>query len=129
MRHQYELSEFENGKVIFDKAVKLAWQQGGSADSLNYSDAQVYVHKLNSERFAGYYDWRLPTLEEAMSLMEPEKLNSLYINSIFDSKQNILFTSDKTSLDKLWIVDYIQGHCDTVSTVDHAYVRAVRSVY
>ncbi|MCB9501891.1 MAG: DUF1566 domain-containing protein [Deferribacteres bacterium] len=38
-----------------------------------FEKAVVYIDSLNKANFAGYSDWRLPTLEEAMTLMEPEK--------------------------------------------------------
>lgn len=49
------------------------WQQSGSENYMNYKDTQAYIEKLKKEKFAGYRDWRLPTLEGAMSLMEPEQ--------------------------------------------------------
>jgi hypothetical protein len=61
-----------DGKIVYDRASDLMWQQSGSG-YVNYEKAKAYVTELNSDRFAGYNDWRLPTLEEAMSLMETSK--------------------------------------------------------
>lgn len=90
------------------------------------------IKKLNQNGFAGFSDWRLPTLEEAMSLMEPRKKNDLYINPIFDSKQRRIWTTDHIPGDarSVWVILFNWGYC-------HGYafdrnelyisVRAVRS--
>ncbi len=77
----------EDGTVS-DQATGLMWQQSGSDNYLKYDMAQEYIDGLNREKFAGYGDWRLPTLEELASLMEPKEMNGdLYIDPIFNKKQ------------------------------------------
>ena len=62
-----------DGKVIVDHVTGLKWQRSGSQNMINYAKAEKYICDLNNQRFAGYNDWRLPTLEESMSLMECKK--------------------------------------------------------
>ncbi len=62
-----------NGKVVFDHATGLLWQQCGSDKTLYYKKAQKYIETLNRQQFAGHSDWRLPTLEEVVSFMKPTK--------------------------------------------------------
>jgi hypothetical protein len=62
--------EIINNRVVYDKASRLMWQRGGSEKYLFVDQTQDYIDSLNRVGFAGYRDWRLPTLEEAMSLME-----------------------------------------------------------
>ncbi|MCP4289089.1 MAG: DUF1566 domain-containing protein, partial [Gammaproteobacteria bacterium] len=70
----YIVNDFDvQGEVVVDHATGLMWQQSGSDDELTYEDAQKYIEKLNQERFAGYDDWRLPTVPELLSLLEPEE--------------------------------------------------------
>lgn len=71
--HKYEAQN--GGTVVYDHASSLRWQQSGSLNDMNYERAKNYISELNHEQFAGYNDWRLPTLEEAMSLMEPTQKN------------------------------------------------------
>ncbi len=93
-----------------------------------YENAKAYVTQLNKEGFAGFSDWRLPTLEEAMSLTEPKKLNGdLYIDSEFDKTQRWIWTADTYSAGRTWIVYFTYGFCDHYDVGDDSYVRAVRS--
>ncbi|MCP4269283.1 MAG: DUF1566 domain-containing protein [Candidatus Brocadiaceae bacterium] len=117
-----------NGEAIYDRASGLMWQQSGSDKHMNYKAAKKYITQLNSDQFAGHNDWRLPTLEEAMTLMEPEQnSDDLYIGSIFDSKQRWIWTSDMISASRAWVVYFNCGGCN-VSGIgsNDLYVRAVR---
>jgi len=121
-----EFQTQKNGQVIYDAATELTWQQSGSSSGITFKEAQAYLQKLNTEKYAGFGDWRLPTLEEAMSLMEPEKMNGdLHIDSKFDKTQSYIRTADKYSAS--WGVNFIGAYClnDDFGHV-HYFVRAVR---
>lgn len=104
--------------VIFDAATGLTWQQSGSG-IISYSVADdEYIQKTNAETYGGYNDWRLPTLEEGMSLMEPGKKNDLYISGQFDKGQILIWTSDKPTASRAWYVIFINGNCFKVEFED-----------
>ena len=116
-----------NGKVVYDAATGLSWQQSGSSNLINFNETQAYIQKLNREDYGGYADWRLPTLEEAMSLMEPYKLNrDLHIDSKFDKTQEYIWTADKESASVAWVVLFDYGFCGFNLVGINYYVRAVR---
>jgi hypothetical protein len=93
INHEYELQQ--QGKVVVDHITGLMWQQSGSPEKMNFENVKASVTQLNKEGFAGFNDWRLPTLEEAMSLMEPQKSSiGLYIKSKFDKTQQWIWTAD-----------------------------------
>lgn len=125
--HQYEAKTVQDAPVILDHFTGLMWMQGGSTKALNTKSAGKYICKLNEEAVGGFTDWRFPTLEEAMSLMEPPILNGdLYINSLFDQKQQEIWTADRYDYDHRLSVNFKEGGCFT-SRGANAYVRAVRS--
>ena len=96
----------------------------------DFFDAKKYIENLNAKDFAGLRDWRLPTLEEAMSLMEPEKKNGdLYIDPVFNKKQQWIGTADTVKGEpRAWIVYFDGGYCYCSSYLYFTnYVRAVRS--
>lgn len=121
VQHQYNVKTIEEDKVVIDDTTGLVWQQSGSDKRMDFRDAQEWVKKLNQNKYAGYSDWRLPTLEEAMSLMEPsEKNGDLHIDPVFDKNQRWIWTCDKVIRERgAWVVTFSNG--------DGNYVRAVRS--
>lgn len=129
-KNQYRAHILEFDKVIFDTVSGLILQQGGSAYYMEYAETREYIKKLNKKKYAGYNDWRLPTLEEAMSLMEPENnKDELYISSIFDKKQPYIWTSDLLKGNTwAWVVNFNYGACYKAPCGADCYVRAIRSV-
>jgi len=130
--HKYKEQSKNNDLVVIDQATGLMWQQSGSDDFMTFKKAQKWIDKLNQLKrvgFAGYSDWRLPTLEEAMSLMEPTKKNGdLYIDPIFDKKQRWIWTCDRVKgATRPWVVYFHYGYCVNNYLSNDYYVRAVRS--
>lgn len=125
--HQYEVIERKGAKLVIDRATNLTWQQAGSPDRMTYADAEKYIDGLNKRRFGGYNDWRLPTLEEAMPLMEPSRKNSgLYIDPVFDARQRGIWTVDKRTTSVAWVVSFHGGDCGRYQLGVNHWVRAVR---
>ena len=137
----------QNG-TITDKVTALIWQKSGSHRSMSRRRAGSYVKKLNKDRFAGYSDWRLPTIEELASLLVFAKLNSLHIDSIFSREQNKCWSADSLPTEipetyqEDWIINFFAGHITQASWTREItaswmkwydkdasnYVRAVRSL-
>jgi len=126
--HSYQMIEHHGHDLVIDHATRLTWQKSGSTDKMNYEQAERFIHRLNIICFGEHNDWRLPTLEEAMSLMERDMKNSdLYIDQQFDKLQDMIWTSDRVNESDAWYINYNQGWCDSQSTRNIYFVRAVRS--
>ncbi|ETR68853.1 MAG: hypothetical protein OMM_04312 [Candidatus Magnetoglobus multicellularis str. Araruama] len=70
----FENNFVDNGdNTVFDRRTGLMWQKSGSDNYMSFDSAEKYVQKLNRRNFAGYSDWRLPTIEELASLMENKR--------------------------------------------------------
>lgn len=119
----------DNGDgTVTDRAMGLTWQKSGSPDLLTYKNPKAYIEKLNRDRFAGHADWRLPTVDELASLLEPaEKNGDLYINPIFDKKQRRCWASDQRAPGGAWLAYFYYGEVRSdYLDLDVYYVRAVR---
>ncbi|NUO81723.1 DUF1566 domain-containing protein [candidate division KSB1 bacterium] len=125
--HRYETLDHKGEKIVLDHATGLMWQQSGASEYMSFEKAKKYQQSSNSKRFAGFDDWRLPTLEEAMSLMEREKKNGdLYIDPVFDRTQRYIWTSDKFSESSCWVANFSYGVCGHLRVDFNFYVRLVR---
>jgi len=147
LTHQYETKAVQNVLVVVDHASGLMWQRGGSGERNGLQgdrkDADEYVRGLNAKKYAGFDDWRLPTLEEAMSLMTPPEKGQPgevtdgdhtvkgveHIDAAFEnSAAPILWTADLQSPMRGWVIYFWDGICNLESLNFNAWVRAVRSL-
>ena len=107
------------------------WHQSGSDDYMYRGEANEWVEDLNSEEgYAGYHDWRLPTVDEAVSLLESSKKNgNLYIDPVFNKKQKFIWTGDRDGSEVAWGVHFYFGRVNWINVNDECVsVRPVRSV-
>ena len=135
-----------NDGTITDKSTGLMWQKAGSSWMLPNRTAKSYIRQLNKDKFAGYSDWRLPTIEELASLLKKKNSGNLYIDPIFDKKHSRCWSKDEylsgAYYTNTWVADFgigkikkarwisKQGPSWLYSYVSMAenYVRAVRTV-
>ena len=138
----------DNGDgTVTDRATNLMWEKGGSSSTLYYWKAKKYISRLNKEKFLGYNDWRIPTLEELCSLLEREiNERGQHLSSLFKDTQ-----SKCLSTDRLWginygeacsihnIINFTKGNIDETATENiefpycnpqsmYFYIKAVRSI-
>ncbi len=92
INHDYKEKKIKGDVIVVDYTTGLMWHKSGSREILTWEEAKDWVDKLN---YSGYSDWRLPTVEEAVSLLESNKKNGdLNIDEIFDEKQRNIWTGD-----------------------------------
>lgn len=115
------------GKVVLDRATGLMWQQSASWGGMSFENAHRYVDELNRRGLAGFSNWRLPTLDEAMSLMETAKQGDLFIDEKFDPTKTWIWTSDRFNTNTVWVASFGNGGCDFSNVTSQSYFRAVRS--
>jgi hypothetical protein len=142
-QHEYEVKTFRGIKVVIDHATDLMWEQSGSGTRLARKETKGYIDTINGEGQAGFSDWRLPTVEELASLLEPiGENNGLYIDPVFDPRQSVCWSSDESAIalavsqtyssPTAWGVDYKRGTVflakQLVSSIEGYCTRAVRSM-
>jgi hypothetical protein len=125
--HRYEPQVVGSDQVIVDRATGLMWQKGGS-DRAMTADGD-YVDRLNRERFAGFTDWRMPTAEEAMSLMEPQAAgDGPHIAPVFQRGINFIWTADRRPDGRGWLLYFYDGTIAAEPLTFNGWLRAVRTI-
>ncbi len=130
VRHDYTAAVVEGVAVVIDEATGLMWEQTGSQRLVTggWEGAAAHVRALNGRRHGGFANWRLPTLEEAMSLLSREKAGDFHIDPVFNARgAPFIWTADASSADAAWVVYFFDGHAVDEGRGSNAFVRAVRS--
>ncbi|QPJ66351.1 MAG: DUF1566 domain-containing protein [Candidatus Nitrohelix vancouverensis] len=72
-------TDHQDGSIT-DTQTGLMWFKNDSylqiGHWLSWLESIMYIKQMNDTSFAGYSDWRMPTVEELKTLYEPEKVNS-----------------------------------------------------
>ncbi len=103
------LMDSGDGKTVVDRTTGLMWQREG-LDIMSHRLMRKAIEEVNKEGFAGYNDWRMPSLAEGLSLMTREKQEKdQYLHPCFSSLYPFIFVDAQRKPGGYWFVDYKQG--------------------
>ena len=139
MPEEIRFTDNDDG-TITDAQLHLMWKKTDSfQDTLkwvNWFKSKDYAKKINSKKFAGFSDWRLPNEDEAWSLFDRTKTNKdkygedIYLDPIFESGSVGITWTENTRDSAALIVQYEDG--DRIWPSQYAHmnmaVRLVRSI-
>ncbi|MCW5198494.1 DUF1566 domain-containing protein, partial [Desulfobulbus sp. F3] len=116
-----------DGLTVTDKVTGLMWQRGG-LDIMSHRMLRKAIDELNREGFAGHGDWRLPTLAEALSLMQLEmNAKGQHLHPAFSSDQPFIFVEAVRKSGGQWFVDFKQSRAYWASgTIPGGFGRLCR---
>ena len=127
---RYAVQEFEvvGPLVAFEKNSGLHWQRRGAGFTLDWQQAKEYVSHLNNINWQGRNSWRLPTLEEVLTILNPP-LHGVSCSSwpLLDDTIHWLWTSDHCTKKQTWMVDVVESFFDRLDRDGVASVCAVSS--
>ena len=125
---KYTTNDFINepNATVMDKTTGLIWQQSGCPYPLTWHEAKKYIDKLNQDKFGGHECWRLPTIDELMSLLTRTPHGEDFcIQPIFNQTQKWLWSCDLRSFMAAWYVSVELGFVAWHDFTGYFYVRAV----
>jgi hypothetical protein len=129
IRHRYEVRSIVYDEVVVDYTTGLMWHQNGSERFKDKEKISEWVDNLNLKGYAGFKDWRLPTIEEASSLLEPKQLfGDMYVDTVFDVKQPWIWTGDSYGNDAAWVMSACYGSVFWNKFDEYFSIRPVRSM-
>lgn len=115
-------------EVVKDDIYRLMWQDGDLSPHRMYHDEAVhYCENLN---FAGFDDWRLPTVNELLSITDDTRVKTA-INLAFKNAElysNLCWSSTKKAGNPsdVWCVDFNYGMEFQSGVSNRHFVRCVR---
>ena len=121
---------------VRDDIYKLMWQDG---DLPPYKTSQSKaVHYCENLNFAGFDDWRLPTIKELLSITDDTRfspaINKAFKNVAYETndKGKTIYGRHWSSTKKAnfsydtWIVDFEDGNDGLGDVPSYGFVRCVR---
>lgn len=134
----FDRQELTDDLVIIDRSTGLMWEYCQLEQFVEYSEAITHVEKMNTERLGGFQNWRLPTIEEAYSILETDPVKIDRYTLHLDPKNGelcpFIWTSDwDPKEDEPWVVSYLTGDAlvsvtNNITRENKFSVRAVRSI-
>jgi len=120
-------SRDDTKEVVVDNATGLMWQDNADVKSVtkNWADAVAYCEDLT---LGGYSDWRLPSVEELMSITDKGRYNPA-IDPAFKNVVSDGYWSSSTSVSRTsgaWLVYFYDGYDYGYYKSYSLYVRCVR---
>ncbi|MFW5836555.1 MAG: protein kinase domain-containing protein [Desulfovibrionaceae bacterium] len=127
---EYAANDFqERGETVADLAAGLAWERSGARYPANWAEAQARVDRLNQENFASAANWRLPTIDELLTLFRSASMpGDFCLESPFDAAQARLWSADRKSFAAAWFADASQGYVAAHDMSCAFHSRAVRDL-
>ena len=121
--------------VVTDSVYKLMWQDGKEIYQGTYDEAVKYCENLT---FAGFEDWRLPTLNELLSITDDTRfepaINESFKNIAYETNvkgekiYDRYWSSTKYADDPFhaWLVSFRFGDAYRSGASNRRFVRCVR---
>jgi len=133
-----ESKNWEDGlRIIKDENTGLIWEvKSPIEEDINYCQDKYsfdeinekYIKKLNSEKYGGRSDWRMPNKDELRSIVDYSKINPSIDTSFFENTipgfywcENVYEMQDYFG----WVISFGMGAATANSKSTKRFVRAV----
>jgi len=109
-QHQYEIIHTAGMRLIFDRATNLVWTRQQNLVKMSLKKSIQWIGSLNNGEYGGNSKWRLPTVEEAASLLKKDTDDGkIFLDAIFGGDIKVIWTGDSFMESESWVVDFQNG--------------------
>ena len=122
----FTVQTISSQKVVLDNNTGLMWQQTISSSTYTWGNA---VSDCSSLTYAGYSDWRLPTPQELLTIVDNSRYNPAIDTTYFQGTPSEYFWCAPTyvrNTDYAWGVHFGRGYVGSKIKTFNSYVRCVR---
>lgn len=124
------LSDF-GGDAVLDRETGLIWQRSPSTSPGNWLAAQAHC---NANPIGNRYGWRLPTIQELASLLDPTNIDHVHPalpprHPFIGVQTELLYFSATTRANaetEAWAVSFLDGDTDVIGKNDIDLAWCVR---
>jgi len=114
--------------AVLDKETGLVWERSASVTDFTWDEMQTKCFKAV---IGGRRGWRLPTIDELTSLVDPTQIPALPSGHLFTNVfRSPSYYWSSTILESYpsgaWAVNFYDGSVDIYNKSDFNYVRCVR---
>jgi hypothetical protein len=117
-----------NNGTVTDPRTGLVWEQGLCPTRYTWEDAMtVRIVELNGAALGGYTDWRMPTAQELVSLVN-YTLHAPAIDPMFECQSDLYWSATACQYypSFAWVVNFDAGLVVAYYKPNNCYVRGVR---
>jgi len=123
------LSRDKVTEIVTDNKTKLQWQDNAIVSSTQRSWTEAIDYCENTLDLGGHADWRLPNVNELLSIADYSRSNPAINNSVFaNTSPNYYWssTANVNSAGNAWLVSFYYGYSSYYHKTLDGYVRCVR---
>ena len=117
--------------AVIDPHHNLMWT-AKDIGTATFAGAPALIDDLNHQALAGFADWRLPTVDELLTLVDRTRHHPAIDTGAFPSCKGGCYWSSTPDAESpsgcAWRVSFSGGHCGLNFQGTQGRVRAVRSV-
>lgn len=103
----FTVQTISSEKVVLDNNTGLMWQQTIPTEEYTWEDALSYCDDLT---YAGYSDWRLPTPQELLTIIDNSRYDPAIDTTYFpDTPSETFWSSSTVETNGVWGVSFSKG--------------------
>ena len=119
--------------VVTDTLTGIMWQRFASSRPVAFGKLDSVTAAMNTTRWQGYSNWRIPTIEELLTLLTPERNRfGHYLPDRWNSKADDIWScnpaGDSLSIRWKWVARMSLGRCNVGKPDIERSVLAVREL-